>query len=537
MSSRLSSCPVRIPKAFKADLIINKSPLSKDLRADSKKNLKDTMHFILNSIIQQMETREGRDYMEDGGLVYLHSDILNDICGNRYTKALKILEEEGVIYRDSSYSVGNHSKGVSFMEQYAISDYRYVEISNGKIKDKILKHRQELERRNALELAKTPYITKWFNSNLTVNVDGVHNFVEFYKSRMQKLHKESGDSLDIQSRINQRYNSSLRSVDRILEADFGLQRTGKDNRLHSTVSSMKKELRSFLKYNGESLVGIDIKSSQPYLLTQLLKEEFYEKKKDLNIYSIYHELGELIPLEEIRSILMSVSYDHSFSQVKWDEDFYSHLIKLDELKHRGVKQIFKTRTDVKKKMMVTLYDKKHKLQSFKRFQEFFPREAKLISAFHGIGDKQDNYLPILMQRLESRLMLDIVCKEVSIQLPDAPIIPIHDSIMTTEKYQDRVRDIMHDTLSKYTGVSPGLKIENDSQEDRLNHLEDTVIEDLQDIYQNKSKRNIPVSSKSPLLYDFPKLNGKQIISTAYIDPDISDSDYQIDYSEDGDKAD
>lgn len=69
------------------------------------------MYFILDSIIQQSETRKGREKMEEDGLVPLHSDILGGICGKRYTEAFKILENEGVVYRDSSYSAGHYSMG------------------------------------------------------------------------------------------------------------------------------------------------------------------------------------------------------------------------------------------------------------------------------------------------------------------------------------------------------------------------------------------------------------------------------------------
>jgi len=524
---------MRVPKEFDADHILSRSPVSKELRADAKQGLKEAMYFILNSIIQQMETRQGRDLMDEDGLIHLHSDILGEVCGNRYKKALDILKEEGVIYRDDRYSSGSYSKGVCLLGRYATLDFKTVEIIDPKFKERVLKHIKEQELINSIELGKIRYITKWFNSKLTVNKEGVHKFVEHYKRKLLKLHQSSKRSSDdISNRINSRYNSSLLSVRKIEAGDFGLTRTGTDKRLHSAVSSMKKELRSFLLYNGEPLVGIDIKSSQPYLLNLLLKDEFYEKDSDgLDIFFLYPELKGVLPTQEVKSILMSVGYTppHSFDEVNWEEDFYTYLIKLDEKEFKGVKRIFKTREDVKHTIMLALYDKKHKGAGFKRFEQMFPKEAALIDLFHKISGKGKNYLPILMQRLESKLMLEMVAKEVFKQLPDAPIITVHDCILTTKEFQEPVREIMNGVLSGKTKVDPGLKLENDDAKGRLRELDSTVAKDLEKIHKKGLKKDYPVVSASPLLYEIPDLAGERIISTKYVDQSVPDDDYIPDF--------
>ncbi|WP_449436190.1 hypothetical protein [Pedobacter steynii] len=320
-----TSCPMRVPVDFDADEILMRHFDVTKTRADKIWMLKDSMHFILNSIIEQMETRKGQDLMEEDGVVYLHSDILRENCGNRYKKALDILIKEGVIIRSGSYSVGNYSKGVCLIGEYASLDLKTVEIVDKKFKDRVLQYRAVQEQINIIELAKLLYITQWFNPKLTVDKDGLHKFIEHYQRKLLKAHKKSKrGSEDISNRVYTRYNSSILSVRKIEAGDFGLTRTGKDKRLHSAVSSMKKELRSFLLYDGEPLVGVDIKSSQPYLLSMLLDPKFYEKSKDgLDAYSLYPELAAILPELEVKSILMSASYSppHSFDEVVWDDDF------------------------------------------------------------------------------------------------------------------------------------------------------------------------------------------------------------------------
>ncbi|WP_448633238.1 hypothetical protein [Pedobacter panaciterrae] len=138
----------------------------------------------------------------------------------------------------------------------------------------------------------------------------------------------------------------------------------------------------------------------------------------------------------------------------------------------------------------TLYDKKHKGAGFRRFEQMFPKEAALIHLFHKISDQGKNYLPILMQRLESKLMLEMVAEEVSVQLPDAPIITVHDCILTTNEFQEPVKDIMYGVLYGKTGVDPGLKLENDDAKGRLKELDDTVAKDLEKIHKKEVKKII-----------------------------------------------
>ncbi|WP_449436189.1 hypothetical protein [Pedobacter steynii] len=179
--------------------------------------------------------------------------------------------------------------------------------------------------------------------------------------------------------------------------------------------------------------------------------------------------------------------------------------------------------------MLALYDKKHKGAGFRRFEQMFPKEAALISLFHKISDKGNNYLPILMQRLESKLMLEIVAKEVSIQHPNAPIITIHDSIFTTKEFQEPVKNIMYGFLYGKTGIEPGLKLENDDAKGRLKELDATVLRDLDKIHKKDLKKVYPVKTTNPLLYKIPELDGGKIISTKYSDPDKLDADYIPDF--------
>jgi hypothetical protein len=70
-----------------------------------------------------------------------------------------------------------------------------------------------------------------------------------------------------------------------------------------------------------------------------------------------------------------------------------------------------------------------------------------------------NYLPILLQRLESRLILHQVTKVISKKLPSAPLFTVHDCVLTTNEYSEKVQSILEKELEAATGIKPGLTIE------------------------------------------------------------------------------
>lgn len=64
---------------------------------------------------------------------------------------------------------------------------------------------------------------------------------------------------------------------------------------------------------------------------------------------------------------------------------------------------------------------------------------------------------ILLQRTESYLMLDNVCRIIHLENPDIPFYTIHDSIITTQPNIELVKKITSETILKITGKPVGVK--------------------------------------------------------------------------------
>jgi hypothetical protein len=106
------------------------------------------------------------------------------------------------------------------------------------------------------------------------------------------------------------------------------------------------------------------------------------------------------------------------------------------------------------------------------FIKSFPTVHKIFSKVRGHekGDKFNNYkrFAILLQRIESYLMLDVILKRIYKELPDTIAITIHDSIMTgiLTNNVEAVRKIMADELTFFVGFRPQIKIEGVKEEKR-----------------------------------------------------------------------
>jgi hypothetical protein len=70
------------------------------------------------------------------------------------------------------------------------------------------------------------------------------------------------------------YHAALINIGAIAEQDFNPHKDDNVHRFFSRLTSLQKELRNFITYDGLPLVSIDIKNSQPSLANVLFKPDF-----------------------------------------------------------------------------------------------------------------------------------------------------------------------------------------------------------------------------------------------------------------------
>jgi len=220
---------------------------------------------------------------------------------------------------------------------------------------------------------------------------------------------------------------------------------------------MAKGLSPFLRINGEPLVNIDIKNSQPYLSTILLTDP--GKVSWMTKNPAFAML--------LQSLKVSLSKDvKQYISLVISGQIYEYL--MSEFSKEG---LHLTRTETKGQVLRILFARnrlpKEEVNRKARqiFIKSFPTVHRIFSKVRGHekGDKFHNFkrFAILLQRIESYLMLDIILKRIYKELPGTIAVTVHDSIMTgiLTNNVEAVRKIMNEELTFFIGFPPKINIE------------------------------------------------------------------------------
>jgi len=271
----------------------------------------------------------------------------------------------------------------------------------------------------------------------------------------------------------------------------------KNHRLNSSITNLPRILRPFLLFNGESLTCVDVTSSQPYILSSIMQAKFYnESKVGYNLKTIYPELyRELIENGSIDTSNTGVKYYSSntgytssfisnlsnsssfmwcnfftapdidsitnYTQAPFYLDFYTDLLNRYYTYNNIPKRVAQKddREKLKGTMMYVLFDenKGHRNNNLQiqKFQTVYPGVEKWLNQIHSlIGKKRFSYL---LQRAESYLLLNVICREFNEQYPAAPLLTIHDGLFTTKDYVRNLNGFVLRRLREITGIIAGCK--------------------------------------------------------------------------------
>lgn len=90
------------------------------------------------------------------------------------------------------------------------------------------------------------------------------------------------------------------------------------------------------------------------------------------------------------------------------------------------------------------------------FKEIFPT---VYDVFAHVKRNKSETLAILLQTIESKLILDRIAKRISKERPNLPIFTIHDSIATTKGNEEYVKSVMLKEADDLLGFVPKVSIE------------------------------------------------------------------------------
>ena len=207
-----------------------------------------------------------------------------------------------------------------------------------------------------------------------------------------------------------------------------------------------------LKIDGLPLTEIDIRNSQPFFAVALFNPS-PEVEAVMNDY-----LGSRLTMY-IKSMQLSQFEDVKlYTSLVTSGTFYEFM--LDKFKLNGIEYPDRAAA---KEAVFTIYFGKNSAVNYssavKLFRSLFPNVYRL---FEAIKEKEHNRLAILLQRIESHIILDIAAQRVLSELPDVKFITKHDSIlpaglMVTDNVAE-VSRILIEVVTEVVGAKPLLSI-------------------------------------------------------------------------------
>jgi len=172
-------------------------------------------------------------------------------------------------------------------------------------------------------------------------------------------------------------------------------------------------------------------------------------------------------LNDIQSI-------EQFSNLVNCSDIYEHILKIivGKLQTDSVlKRLFDeapfslNRNSMKRLVLRGMYSpSRSRNPTSKLIHKIFAEELPGVEKiFNGIKDKgrgQYRVLALLLQAVESEIILNRVCKKLVSKNRHIPFFTIHDSILTIPKYKDVVTKTMEEEFEKAVKVKPRIKEED-----------------------------------------------------------------------------
>jgi hypothetical protein len=354
--------------------------------------------------------------------------------GDRYLLGLIDL---GIIERTGIAIKGETCYKYNFAPEY-YSKYLSFPLNNAKLIRRIEIAQEQLRKESAKSIRNHSEQTKYLKQ-LTI-ADNYRYFIESnYTSETDQ------------------YNSILGSATRIINGDIYYSIDNTSGRFHSNITNMAKSLRPFLRIKGEPLITADIKNSQPYLSTIILTNP--GKVSWMTENPAFALLLETLKVSINQDVKLYISlvisgqlYEYLMAQ------FSKEGLNLTRLETKGqVLRILFARNRMPKDEI--------NRKARQVFIERFPTVHRIFSKVRGHkkGDKFQNFkrFAILLQRIESYLMLDRILKRIYKELPGTIAVTVHDSIMTgiLTNNVEAVRKIMIDELTSFVGFPPKIKIE------------------------------------------------------------------------------
>ena len=445
-----------------------------------KKKIKIDVFYFIIDLITARTYKSTSDHF--GGYVDIHSNHFL-YFNHEYKDYLDYLKRHGII--DTDYYIPDE-KSYGYCINLGTIDFEYpfLEIP---IKDNFIRAKVESDQfyKEIFSPGATnyTYLSKWFNPLLRIDAKRARKIlVKMYVEVEANKEKYKPKEL---IKAKNKLLKNLSVIEELEAQHFYCDIDNNIGRFHSNLTNLKKELRSYITYQGKNLVNIDIRNSQPFLSTCLFRPQFWNRNHHgLNIYKIptalniidgytvsknnvkihgmhaYEYINDRIN-DRINIYTMSVTFllksvdtcCNEYISFCFSRNFYGKVFA----KIYPGKPFVKNKA--KKSFYQFIYSANHEnyWEEKRLISEAFPEATEL---FEFIKKKNYVLLSHIMQRLESILIIEVVARRIAAEKPNLPFYTVHDSIATFPEEVPYVKQVIKEEFKRYLDIVPKLGLEN-----------------------------------------------------------------------------
>ena len=329
----------------------------------------------------------------------LYSTILKEKYGHQYNHYFEYLLETNIIERTANYLVGSKSRTYRIKQNILKSDIkRYVNTDRTLLKKYRNKVSQVEEEGLNDSIIDSDIKAKLVDDLFYVDIDYAKSI--FF---LDHLKDKDGDI----------YNKNVYSVECIDDKHI-FYHFDCYGRMHTNFTILKSFIRkNCLLIDGEPTHELDINNSQPLFLTKIIEksDSKWIRKEEFELFKYLTKTGI----------------------------YYQYVMDKSGIKDRNI---------VKEWTYKVLFGRNvSNSKADKLFSSLFPSIHNFIKLYK---KEKGNYkvLAYELQRSESSLLFNKVVRNIMIELPDAKIVTVHDSIIVPVRYKDEISKIFNNILEE-----------------------------------------------------------------------------------------
>lgn len=483
-------------------------------KKDNQINRLDTLYIILNEFI--------RNDLKTGWFkgVPLNNEAFRAICGKNFDKVkadLLLFEDGKVFFTNDSYDPGFSSKWYKLGMSYCSSNTIEVELSSNERHQKYLNYLSgdRVYRKEIHKIDPKLHLEKQFNE-LKITLDAsVFEYKYLYVKKYRDLIVKE-NNLKIKFLYYAKIGKIIDDINRLNNPEsYTYKLSEKNLRFNSIFTNINRELRYFIRHEGNRFLEFDFIASHCYVLATILNNEFFSNEnKKYSISNIYPDLLLRVNsyIDASNNYKNNINYTvaqeaasrrvyhhmsdrffknydiNLYKSIDFEADFYGFISDIFNKINPDLPQLNrnKVKSIIRLWMNHTDPHKRKNVADLKVLKKIFPSIDQLIEEI-GFFDTMKSAFSLLLQRCESHLVLDIVGEKLVEDYPSIKIFTIHDSFLFEDDNLDKNEIInkIKRILNDYVGIIPGVKLKESCPFDSLENIIDEDVIEL----RSKAKKN------------------------------------------------